>query len=69
MNKVIYESLKKIKRGNPLGVSNKVIVSNIKELIKKGLAAGDHSRPYVTDKGDLYLADPEKAEFMEASRS
>ena len=55
MKKEIFESLEKIKRANPLGVYNRVFISNIELLIKLGLAAGDSSYPYVTDKGDFWM--------------
>jgi hypothetical protein len=55
----IKEDLQKIKRANPFGVSRRV-------LVERGLAAGDRSRPYVTDKGDDYLANPEMVELKEA---
>lgn len=57
----MVEDLKKIKnRKGPIEIKN------IKELIRLGLAAGDHSRPYLTDKGDLYLENPKKFELLKA---
>lgn len=57
----MVEDLKKIKnRKGPIEIKN------IQELIRLGLAAGDHSRPYLTDKGDAYLKNPEKIELFEA---
>lgn len=41
----------------------------IKELVQRGLAAGDHSRLYLTDKGEEFLGSPQKALFMEELRS
>lgn len=40
----------------------------VKDLIRRGLVAGDHSRLYVTDRGDDFMESPEAFEFMEELR-
>lgn len=57
----MIDELRKIKnRRGP------IVVKNIEDLIRRGLVAGDHSRPYLTDKGDLYLENPNKIELFQA---
>ena len=46
----ITKSLLKIKSSK-----GPIQIKNIEQLIRLGLVAGDHNRPYLTDIGDTYL--------------
>ena len=62
------EHLKKIRsaqgRLGRHGLSDQIM----KELIQRGLVAGDYSRAYLTDAGDSFLENPQAATFLEELR-
>lgn len=61
---LICEDLRKIKNRK-----GKIFIKDVDKYIRRGLVAGDHSRPYLTDMGDSFLENPEKFEAMEELRS